>query len=304
MIRHAIVDIGSNSMRLTIYEVGPASFRILFKEKFMAGLASYVEGGALAPAGVLRAAEGLRSFGRLMDMLGVERQETSVFATASLRNVSNGAQAAEELRELSGLPVEIITGEEEARMAFDGAMTDLHIQQGVLTDVGGGSTEVTQFQGGAILSARSFPVGSLRLYRDCVKSILPGKGSLERIRQRLEEVLPREEAVPHGAAGDTLVCVGGSARALLKLSRQAFPLDPEGSAIPVKKLFALEEVLCRGEREAIDLILRTCPDRVHTIVPGVLILCRLARLCRCQGLAVSRYGVREGYLRQRVQSRL
>ena len=67
----------------------------------------------------------------------------------------------------------------------------------------------------------------------------------------------------------------------------------------------LEDYLARrGEREAIDLILRTCPDRVHTIVPGVLILCRLARLCRCQGLAVSRYGVREGYLRQRVQSRL
>lgn len=270
----------------------------------MAGLAGYVEGGALTPAGVLRAAEGLRTFGRLLDMVGVEREHTSVFATASLRNVSNGAQAAEELRGLSGLPVEILTGEEEAQMAFAGAMSDLPADRGVLTDVGGGSTEVTHFRGGAVLSARSFPVGSLRLYRDCVKAILPGKGSLERIRRRLEETLTPEEVMPQGGQAHTLACVGGSARALLKLSRQAFPLDPGGNGIPAKELFALEKTLCRGDREAIDLILRTCPDRVHTIVPGVLILCRLARLCRCEGLAVSRYGVREGYLHQRVQEKL
>ena len=87
-MKQAVIDIGSNSMRLTVYETTPPQiFRVLFKEKIMAGLAGYVEHNALSPDGIERAILGLLSFRATLSALDIKA--VAVFATASLRNVKN-----------------------------------------------------------------------------------------------------------------------------------------------------------------------------------------------------------------------
>ena len=109
-MKYAVVDIGSNSMRLSAYDVEKTTFKTLFKEKIMAGLAGYVENGRLSEAGIQRACEGLLEFKATLNTL--ELEQASVFATASLRNVCNTDQAVRRLRDATGLPVAVLSGQE------------------------------------------------------------------------------------------------------------------------------------------------------------------------------------------------
>ena len=107
-MKYALIDMGSNSIRLTVYDMDQTEFRILFKEKIMAGLAGYVEHGQLTQDGIDCACQSLRKFYHTLELLQISH--LAVFATASLRNISNTAQAAEQIRRTTGIDVEILTG--------------------------------------------------------------------------------------------------------------------------------------------------------------------------------------------------
>ena len=265
----------------------------------MAGLAGYVERGALSGEGVARAKSALLEFKRTLELLDIHR--VAVIATAALRNVTNTDQAVRELQQATGFPVTVLSGQQEARLGYAGAMEELHLKSGVFVDVGGASTEVVAFQGGQVVDSASFAVGSLSLYRTCVKKILPGPGSLERIRHTLRREMdekgldPKEKRSP-------LVGVGGTARAVLKLARQRFDLDGDCRTVTRAQLEELVNLLTQGEREAAGLILKTAPDRIHTLVPGLMVLVHIIKAFHADELVVSRYGVREGYLCQMLQT--
>ena len=128
-MKQAVIDIGSNSMRLSVYETTETgTFTILFKDKIMAGLAGYVEEGALSPEGITRAILGLRSFRGTLRALNIP--QVAVFATASLRNIRNTAQAVAEIQRGTGFAIEVLSGEEEARLGYAGAMEELRLRCG------------------------------------------------------------------------------------------------------------------------------------------------------------------------------
>ena len=108
-MKQAVIDIGSNSIRLTLYAVEGRNFNILFREKIMAGLAGYVEQGALSGEGVARAKSALLEFKRTLELLDIHR--VAVIATASLRNVTNTDQAVRELQQATGFPVTVLSGQ-------------------------------------------------------------------------------------------------------------------------------------------------------------------------------------------------
>lgn len=300
-MKYALIDIGSNSMRLTVYNVSQDAFRILFKEKIMAGLASYVADGRLSDDGIARACEGLLQFRETLEALGI--RQVSVFATASLRNVNNTRQAADEILAVTGFPVDVITGREEAIFGYWGAMAEFRMDRGVFIDIGGASTEVVTFSQGQVCSAVSVPIGSLKLYRDCVKKLLPSQAALA----RMEEQINRELAqIPEqdGACRGELVCVGGTARAALKLVRHVFRLPRDCRRCTAGQLDEVCSILYRADRAAADLILKVEPERIHTMIPGVMILQQLVRRFETDQLLISQYGVREGYLCQKIQARM
>ena len=295
----AVIDIGSNSMRLTVYDAEKSSFKILFREKVMAGLAGYVEKGKLTREGIESACSGLLEFRETLELLGIDR--VSVFATASLRNVTNTQQAVAEISAATGFSVEVLSGEEEAAYGYQGAMFELHMASGVLTDIGGASTEITVFRDGGVVSADSFPVGSLKLYRECVKKILPGRKAMDRICAQVRIAL-RDVDFDQGLPEGRLACVGGTARAVLKLARRQFGLPADAASVTAAQMEQLWDLLSEGGPEAVDLILKTEPERIHTLIPGLAILRYLSKRFDAEEIVVSKYGVREGYLCQRIQS--
>lgn len=295
-MKQAVIDIGSNSIRLTLYETQGENFNILFREKIMAGLAGYVENGALSAEGIECACAGLLTFQSILQTLEIDH--ISVFATASLRNISNTEQALSVIRAATGYSVEVISGENEALFGYAGAMQELHLTGGAFLDIGGASTEIVTFDEGAPVDFASFPIGSLSLYRRCVKKILPGEGSLKRLRQVISETFD----VSAGALAPRplLVGVGGTARAALKLAQHYYKSSEDCRSITAEQLDGLCTFLCSGEKCASDLILRLEAERIHTLIPGLLILQHIFHLFQAQQLVISKYGVREGYLCQKI----
>ena len=295
-MKQAVIDIGSNSIRLTLYETTGQNFKILFREKVMAGLAGYVEDGRLTSEGIECACAGLLKFRSILETLEIDR--ICVFATASLRNISNTEQALSVIHAATGYMVEILSGEDEALFGYVGAMQELHLSSGAFLDIGGASTEFVAFDNGTATDFASFPIGSLSLYRHCVKKILPGSGSLKRLQKEINAAI--EVKNTHLTPRPLLVGVGGTARAALKLARQYYKISDDCQSITGEHLDGLCAFLCSGKKAACDLILRLEADRIHTIVPGILILQHVFHLFGAQQLVVSKYGVREGYLCQKI----
>ena len=162
-MKQAIIDIGSNSIRLTLYETKEQDFKILFREKIMAGLAGYVEDGRLSAEGIECACAGLLSFRTILQTLDIEGAR--VFATAARRNITYTAQALAVIQATTGYQVEILSGEDEALLGYTGAMRELFMSSGAFLDVGGASSEIVTFDEGKPVDYQSFPVGSLSLSR-------------------------------------------------------------------------------------------------------------------------------------------
>ncbi len=301
MKHYGVIDIGSNTIRLVIYKWEEPELTALLNKKESAGLANYVDrDGGLSEAGICRAEQALAEFREILEHVEVER--TYVFATASLRNISNTGIVAERLRRSSGFDIQVISGEEEADYDFRGALRATGLEDGLLVDVGGGSTEFVLFQHRVQCSAHSLRMGSLNLYTKYVSGILPGKKELEalsaRVDRALEDCLRRERQ----AAPADLCAVGGSARAAAKLVSNLDPsLVASDGSFPVKTLKKLLNLAVERRHTFTRMVLRTAPERIHTIVPGLVILYRTAHWCGARRVVTSPYGVREGYLLARLE---
>ena len=295
-MKQAVIDIGSNSIRLTLYEIQEDTFKILFREKVMAGLAGYVEDGKLNMDGIESACEGLLKFRSILETLEIEN--ISVFATASLRNISNTSEALSVINAATGYNVEIISGEDEALFGYYGVTAELNLSSGVFIDIGGASTEIVMFDDGIPSNYNSFPVGSLSLYRNFVKKILPGKSSIKDINQEIRDKIDIDKELI--STHSLLIGVGGTARAAMKLSNHYHKISDESASMTSEQLDELCSFLLSGKKEACNMILKHEADRIHTIIPGILILRHVVHLFEAKQLIVGRYGVREGYLCQRI----
>ena len=186
-----IVDLGSNTIRLSIYHWEGQDFRLLLNKKTMAGLAGYVQGGVLSDSGILVACRTLSSYRALLDNFQVSKMH--VFATASLRNISNTGEAVETIRDVTGIPVEVLSGDAEAALSFKGAVLPGGVSTGLLADIGGGSFELVSYEDMSITSACSLPVGSLSLYTRFVNGLFPTSEERKAMRAYVEAVGPRQD---------------------------------------------------------------------------------------------------------------
>lgn len=299
-MKKALIDIGSNSMRLTVYEIRGSEFRPLFKQKIIAGLAGYVSHGSLTEDGIRRAYEGILDFKRTLELLEID--DVSVFATASLRNIGNTDEAVTAIKSATGFDVDVISGEEEAYLGYIGAMSSVRVNSGVCTDIGGASSEAVIFENGRVIKSASFPVGSLSLFKSCVKNIIPGNGSIRRMRGEIMKAIPKE-ALESLEIRSPLIGIGGTARAVRALAAAYLGLPDDVETITIEQFDRLYSFLCGGTADVADLILAVNPERIHTAVPGAMILHWFCELFRTDEIIVSSCGVREGYLCKRIISR-
>ncbi|TJX67670.1 phosphatase [Soehngenia saccharolytica] len=294
---YALVDIGSNTMRMNIYKCKNNNIDLLFTSKQSAGLAGYVENGIMSKKGIKKAIEALKSFMEIVNHFEIDKMY--VFATAALRNVYNSESAVSEIENATGLDIDVISGEQEARLDFIGATKLFDLKEGILVDIGGGSTEIVTFKNQNIISAISFPLGSLNSYKMYVSEILPNKKEIKDIKNHLERELSGLTQIDK--ENYKVLCgVGGSIRATRKLHNWIYEAPSDNNTISSKNLKSMVKFLSKGSKESIDAILQVSPDRVHTILPGIIILNEIVKKFGSDEIIVSDYGVREGYLFEKV----
>lgn len=295
---YAIVDVGSNTVRLNIYKLEYGNLSLVLNKKESVGLASYVKNGQMMPSGINRVSQVLLDFKTLLDDLKIEN--INVFATAALRNAKNSKAAVAEVEKRAGVKVRVIPGEEEAELDFIGASHAVEVTDGLLVDIGGGSTELVPYKNGKIKHAISIPLGSLNTHDKFVTEILPSKSDRKAIKKA---VLAEIEKFPELQKGKyPIICgVGGTCRAANKLNIDMFRLPMENSTIKFANLKKMIRILENKEKEAVsvdtlDILLRVVPDRVRTLVPGMIVLETVAKHFGSEAVEVTNAGVRDGFL--------
>ncbi|MBF7097755.1 Ppx/GppA phosphatase family protein [Alkalibacter mobilis] len=294
---YALVDVGSNTMRMNIYKCEEKRIKLLFGTKNPAGLAGYVENGSMSKKGIKKAISVLSEFKGIIQNFDID--QFFVFATASLRNIENSNEAVQEIESKTGLKIDIVSGEDEAILDFIGATKVVDVSDGLIVDIGGGSTELVTFENKKIINALSIPIGSLNLYKKCVDQLLPDKKERKAIKNTIRKELDGIKNIidkPY-----KIVCgVGGTVRATKKLNNAIFDLADDNNEIEVKNIKKILKILSSDERDSLDTILQVVPDRIHTILPGMLILNEVGKVFKSDKIIVSSYGVREGYLYDKV----
>ncbi len=284
----AIIDIGSNSVRLVVYN-GPARApSVLFNEKVSAGLGRGLGNGAALNRGAVREAlRALKRFRLVANAMGVERIRT--VATAAVRDASDGVAFIEEIEAL-GLTVELLTGEQEARASGYGVISAFPQANGVVGDLGGGSLELARVRGGEIHERISLPLGVLRL-----AAIGKGRGVLDRlVRKSLDKA-----GWTGGARDLPLWLVGGSWRALARLHMHLtdYPLPVlHGYAMPPEAASRLVRALGRMDRKRLKEIDALPSGRIGALGDAAALLATLTRVLGSNSLIVSAYGLREGLI--------
>lgn len=292
-----IIDLGSNTIRLSIYETDKDSAKLLLNKKVVAGLSGYVAGGVMSAKGIAKACSVLQRYRGILSNFYI--QSAHVFATASLRNISNTEQALAEIRQKTAFAVDVLSGEQEARLSFFGAIRAVDIPAGLLLDIGGGSTEFTAFRGREILSAGSIPTGCLNQFYKYVSALLPTASSMRKIRNNVISELKDAGFIDVGK--QKRICgVGGTIRATRKLYNEIMGLPQENTELEVAGVERLIRLFDEDQRAFYRPMLQLAPERIHTILPGMLILSTIAKSCGAEKITVSGNGVREGYLFERV----
>lgn len=292
---YGVIDIGSNTVRLVIYRMRDGILEPILNNKVAAGLAAYVDKkGRMTPDGVRKLVNILREFQQITALL--PGLQVFPFATASLRNIQNTGYVLQEMERQCGMRVRVLSGYEEAMLDYRGATRALDRSSGLMTDIGGGSTELIFFKEGRIQAAESLPFGSLNLYRRFCSSLFPSSRELEEMEAEVRSALKLTLPDTGEFVSQPLYAIGGSARGLLSLYQQWE--EPNSACLEYPSDF-LKEVLSRSEKKPKKLlrqILKIAPDRVHTLLPGALVLHVIAQTYGSTTIRTSRYGVRDGYL--------
>ncbi len=294
---YLVIDIGSNTIRAVVFRVESGSPVPVLNKKYSAGLAGYVnDKGALSREGIDVAAEVLSEIRLIIDAFDFDG--VYPFATASLRNITNSAQVLKEIEQRCGLSIPVLSGKEEAFFDFYGAVSDAGTDEGVLIDVGGGSSEIVVFRNGRTLASDSLPAGSLNMYHRYVSGLIPTAEEIKKIEENTRKLLQscgKELKDAVWEKGPEICAVGGTARAVLKLHNSVYHLSKRNS---VYERCFLKKVLSAGwkEEHLMRLILKTAPERIHTLLPGIAVFYTIAKYFGSKKIITSSHGVREGYL--------
>ncbi|MFP4004456.1 MAG: hypothetical protein ACLFV8_11820 [Alphaproteobacteria bacterium] len=284
----AVIDIGSNSVRMVIYSMKGRFPVPMVNDKVMCGLGrGLTRTGNLHAEGMDRALGALRRFRAVGRAMGVRR--TRAVATAAVRDAENGPEFVAEARRVSGFTVEVLSGEAEAALAARGVLFGIPDADGVAGDLGGGSLELVSVEGGAPGRSVTLPVGPLRLMDRFGRKMNKAANYLDRVFEETEWLSENR--------GEPLYAVGGIWRSFARvvMAEDDYPLTVlHQFHVRTKDIFSYTEFLTRQSPSSLARIPALSSRRADALPYGALILDRLVRRAKLSGLIVSAYGLREG----------
>jgi exopolyphosphatase/guanosine-5'-triphosphate,3'-diphosphate pyrophosphatase len=295
--RVGVVDVGSNSVRLVVFDGAARSPAYFFNEKILCGLGGGLsETGRLNPEGRVRAMAALRRFALLAR--GMEVNSLTAVATAAVREASDGPAFEAEVEAATGLKLWVIDGREEARLSAQGVLLGWPEAEGLMCDIGGSSMELAELSGGRVGATVSGKLGPLKL-RD-----VDGKAAR---RAEIEAGVAEMAAALGRETSDKLFLVGGSWRAIARIDmeRRDYPLHVlhEYTMTP-KDLRETLAFIEAQDMEALRARTRTSAARMSLVPLAAEVLARVVKTFRPKEIAVSSYGIREGLLYERMPEAL
>ena len=294
----AVVDIGSNSVRLVVYDGLRRSSTAVVNEKILCGLGRGVSlSGKLPEEGMERALAALRRFKALCRQIGVG--EIFAVATAAVREAMNGPEFIQRAEAALGAPVTILAGKDEAELAALGVISGIPEADGIVGDLGGGSLELIDVKNGKIRDGVTLPLGPLRL-------IDMSAGSVSKARSIVDAQLEKTELLER-LKGRAFYAVGGTWRNLARLHmRQShYPLTvlqqyamARDSARSVAGLVA---GLSPASLKDIPILSRS---RADTLPFGAMVLDRILTVGKPRSVVISAHGLREGLLYSKLDRKV
>jgi len=293
--RVAVLDVGSNAVRLVLARVTPGvEFRVLRQDRVQTRLAGH-RPGLLPRAAVDQTIRAVRRF--LADVRRPSAPRVLAVATAAVRDAPNAERLLGALRSELGVDVRVLSGPEEARLGATAVLWSRPFSRGTIVDLGGGSLQVTRVRGGRIARVASVPLGAVRTSLRFLKHDPPKAREIRALRRetrdRLLGVLPRAEA------GDALIGIGGSIRALGRILLRSVNL--RGASLRGLKLRLEHVTAVRARLEPLSARQRRRvrglkAERADVILAGVVVIEELMTLGGYEVLTVAGEGVRHGLL--------
>ena len=298
---YAMIDVGSNTIRMAIYEIDGDKVDMLMKRKNSVGLASYVKDGYMTRAGIDKVVEVISDYRFFLDELGINR--VTAFTTAALRNSINGYDAVEEISYRTGTNIHLMSGDDEATFDFIGATHDLPDDSGLLIDIGGGSTEIVYFSKGSIKVKVSLPIGSLNFHtRYTGVHILPSASELNEMYAEAEATVSAVEEFRY--VSHAQICgIGGTFKGAMALYNAMYGMPRRNMRMDVKRIHDILQHFQRDHELIVPdkvLLMKTVPERMHTFMPGLVIADVLAKRFGSNQIIYSDSGVREGYIYSKI----
>ena len=292
-----VIDIGSNSVRMVVFDGAARSPAYFFNEKILCGLGSgLAHSGRLHPEGRLRAIAAIERFVNMAQVMKV--LQLTLIATAAVRSASDGLLFCNEIKRKTGKEVNIIDGLEEARLSAQGVMLGWPGAYGLVCDLGGSSMELAEINKGIVGKCSTSELGPFIL-----KEL---KGGKKNRKQRIKMVMAKL-AAEMGPQHNRLFLVGGSWRAFAKIDmlRRGYPLhvmhEYRISLSSVKKTIKFIEA---SELKEIRKKCGITAARIELVPIACEILSRLVGSFKPKDIAISAYGIREGLLYQNMPQEL
>ena len=284
MSRYSVVDVGSNTIHLLVGEVEGGEVVPVTGEKFSARLGAGVEKtGRLEEERLLLAAEAINFFARIAALNGAPSPE--VLATSAVRDAQNGGDLVERVRETAGLKMRLISGKKEAELGFRGALSALgsRPERVVVVDLGGGSAQFILGDGtGEIEERVSLPLGTNRTTERFVRADPPTDEEMGELEDHVKGMLPGWDV-----GGAPVVAVGGSARAILRLT---------SDGLAARRLRELSGEIRTRPSGMLAREFGLTPERARVMPAAITTLVAVLGAYGKEELTVARGGIREGTL--------
>ncbi len=288
--RVAVIDIGSNSLRLVVFDKRSRCPVPVFNEKAQPGLGKGLERhGMLNPDGTEAALVNIRRFVNMAEAMGVDSIE--LLATAAVRDAKDGKSFAQQIEKETGRKVQIVTGEDEAKLSAMGVLSGIPDADGLMGDLGGGSLELVRLEQGQIREQVTLPLGPLRL-------IEATNGNIDEAQRLIDRQLEKLDWLSL-VRGKTLYPVGGAWRSLARIHMEQahYPLRViHEYRMTRRQSEELANMLAHLGKKSLASIVGMSRRRLETLPYGALVLERLIKALKPECVLYSAYGLREGYL--------
>lgn len=295
--RVGVVDVGSNSVRMVVFDGAARSPAYFYNEKIMCGLGQgLAETGLLNPRGRQRALAALRRFSLLAK--GMDMAPLTVVATAAVREATDGAEFAAEVLRETGLKLWVIDGDEEARLSAQGVLLGWPDAKGIVSDIGGSSMELAQVGGGKVGARATSPLGPFRL-QQVEGGPKARRMHIHRTLNDMRRLFPTEHP--------RLYLVGGSWRVIARLDmeRRAYPLTVlhEYRMMPGQILETLDWIQV-SDLAMLRVLTGTSQERMELVPLASEVLRGMMEVFAPREVDISAYGIREGLLYEQMPDRL